>query len=270
MQRGTSFSMPRPFRITALAAAAVALAVWPMSVVGHAAASNPSGPGCHPDWPVVAHNAGGVAVTGTTGLVACANETGQYTGETGIGVTDNGTIWIQAADWEWALARSTDDGATWIDYTVRGPQAWPGCEIGTSAFLPHCSDTESAKTNTVADGFVWVDPATSRVFWSKTYGFAVCSSMNLTDDGKHWHPVTEFACPGGDYEKIGGGPPPPSGNCPSGCAQPTGYPNILYGCANGYTPFFVAGPGRLCCKSLHGGLTWAQAGDGAPVVRSPR
>ena len=114
----------------------------------------------------------------------------------------------------------------------------------------------------MADGFVWVDPTTSRVFWSKTYGFAVCSSLNLTDNGKLWHPVTQFACPGGDYEKIGGGPPPAGG------AKPTGYPNVLYGCANGYAPWFVVGPGRFCWKSLDGGFTWNATG--APVVPSPQ
>jgi hypothetical protein len=276
MHSGRRSSVPRMLRLTAVAMAVLALTLGPTSLVGHAAGSNPAGPGCHPEWPVVTHHAGGQVVTGAAGLIACANETGYYTGETGIGVTDNGTIWVQAADWEWALARSTDDGATWVDYTVRGPQAWPGCEIGTSAFAtPQCSDTESAKTNTVADGFVWVDPATSRVLWSKTYGFATCSSLNVQTDPdprKDWHPVTQFACPGGDYEKIGGGPPPPAANCaPSACAQPTGgYPNILYGCANGYAPWFVAGPGRFCWKSLDGGLTWAQTGDGAPVVPSPQ
>ena len=38
----------------------------------------------------------------------CATETGFYTGETGIGVTRQGTVWFSAANWEWALARSRD------------------------------------------------------------------------------------------------------------------------------------------------------------------
>jgi len=252
-------------RLVAAVVAGLCLTLVPMSIRGLAfgsTAASSNGPGCHSGWPVVAHRAGGQVVQGSTGLVPCATETGYYTGETTIGVTSGGTIWLQAADWEWALARSKDNGASWVDFTVPGPQAWPGCEIGTSALVtPKCSDTESSKYNTVADGFLWVDPTTSRAFWSKTYGFAVCSSLNLSDDGKVWHPVTQFACPGGDYEKIGGGP------APSGGAKPTGYPNVLYGCANGYAPWFVVGPGRFCWKSLDGGFTWNATG--APVVPSP-
>lgn len=217
--------------------------------------------GCDPHRPAVAHRAGAKIVKARPLRIPCASETGFYTGETTIGVTKQGTVWFSAADWEWALVRSRDQGATWERFRVPGPQAYPGCGIGTSAFTP-CDDSQQAKYYTVADAFLWVDPYTSKIFWSKTYGYAMCSSMNMSaDDGRTWVPVTRFACPGGDYEKIGGGPPPPGG------AEPTGYPNVLYACVNGYAPTFVVGPSRVCYKSLDGGHTWQATG--APVTPSP-
>ena len=116
-------------RVCGLLVATVFLVLAPITTGAFSAGSDADGPGCHRDWPVVAHHAGGKVVQDATALTVCANETGYYTGETKIGVTASGTIWIQAADWEWALARSNDDGATWTDWTVQGPQAWPGCEI---------------------------------------------------------------------------------------------------------------------------------------------
>ncbi|MDQ1695521.1 MAG: hypothetical protein QOJ03_874 [Frankiaceae bacterium] len=196
-------------------------------------------------------------------LAVCATETGFFTGETTIAVTKQGTVWMSAANWEWALARSNDKGRHWTAYTVPGPQAFPGCGVGTSA-VTNCDESEQAKYNTVADAFLWADPRTSRLFWSKTYGYAACSSLNFTpSNGRSWHAVTRFACPGGDYEKIAGGPPPAGG------AKPVGYPDVLYGCTNGPAPTFVVGPGRICYKSLDGGLSWSAAGQPLPSPLAP-
>jgi hypothetical protein len=196
-------------------------------------------------------------------LVPCATQTGYYTGETGIGVTRQGTVWFSAANWEWQLARSDDAGAHWQAFTVPGPQADPGCYVGTSA-LNDCDTSEQGKYNTVADAYLYVDPYTSKIFWSKTYGLAVCSSLSMSaDDGATWTPVTRFACPGGDYEKLAAGPRP------AGAAAPTGYPDVVYGCVNGPAPVFVAGPGRVCYKSLDGGATWSPAGAPVPSPLAP-
>lgn len=241
-----------------LAAAVAAAAVVATAPPG--AAARNSDPLCAPERASVTHSAGGRLVKRKPLRVPCASETGYYTGETTIGVTNTGTVWFSAADWEWALVRSKDKGRTWERITPGGPQATPGCFVATSPAT--CQDTQAAKNGTVADGFLWVDPVTSKVFWSKTYGLAVCSSLSMTpDDGRTWQAVPEFACPGADYEKIAGGPAPEGGE------QPVGYPNVLYGCTNGPVPFFVVGPSRTCYKSLDGGREWTFTG--APPVPSP-
>lgn len=241
------------------------LILWTLVSAPAAQAATAPAPGCAPARPAVAYHAGGTLVSpAPLRIVPCATETGYYTGETGIGVTKQGTVWFSAANWEWALAKSEDAGAHWQAFTVPGPQAWPGCQIGTSAITPPCDPSEQAKYNTVADAYLYVDPYTSKIFWSKTYGYAVCSSMNMSaDDGATWYPVTRFACPGGDYEKIAAGPPPAGG------AAPTGYPDVVYTCVNGPAPVFVVGPGRVCYKSLDGGVTWGLAGVPLPSPLAP-
>jgi hypothetical protein len=135
--------------------------------------------------------------------------------------------------------------------------------VGTSA-VAYCDTSEQGRYNTVADAYLYVDPYTSKIFWSKTYGLAVCSSLSMSaDDGATWTPVTRFACPGGDYEKLAAGPPPAGGT------KPTGYPDVVYGCVNGPAPVFVAGPGRVCYRSLDGGVTWSLAGAPVPSPLAP-
>jgi hypothetical protein len=218
-----------------------------------------SNAGCDKQRPTWVHQAGGVVLDQPPTVVPCSTETGFYTGETGIQVAPNGTVWFSAADWEWALARGNLDGKFSM-YRVPGPQAFPGCGVGTTAFTP-CSDRESDRYNTVGDAFVLTDRDTGRTFWSKTYGYAICSSLNYSDDYEYWHAVTRFACPGGDYGKMAAGPPP------AGAPKPTGYPNVVYECVNTYAPTFVVGPARGCFVSLDGGASWNVGG--APVVPSP-
>ena len=142
-----------------------------------------------------------------------------------------------------------------------GPQAYPGCGVGTSA-VSQCDTSESGKNNTVADAFLHVDRDTGRTFWAKTYGYAVCSSLNYGDEDGTWGAQPRAGCPGGDYEKVAAGP------APAGGAKPSGYRNVVYLCTNGPAPTFVVGPARVCFKSLDGGATFSDAG--VPAVPSPQ
>ncbi|MFL5822743.1 MAG: sialidase family protein [Solirubrobacteraceae bacterium] len=234
--------------------------VQPGSALGMTA---PGAAGCAPARSAIAYHAGGRLIRpAPRRLVPCSTETGYFTGETGIGVTKRGTVWFNAANWEWQLARSKDSGAHWQAFTVPGPQAQPGCNFATSAIT--CGTSEASKNNTVADAYLYVDPYTSKIFWSKTYGEATCSSLSMSaDDGASWEAVPQFSCPGGDYEKIAAGPPAAGG------PKPSGYPDVVYGCANGPAPTFVVGPGRVCWKSLDGGETWSVAGMPVPSPLAP-
>ena len=235
-------------------------------------ASAQTAPGCDPALPVVAHRAGGVVVTlpsADTLPVACASVTGYPTSETTLAITGAGTLIFSPAQTENSMARSTDDGATWSLTT-------PAVEQPTGFW------------NTV-DPDVITDRRTGRVFWSHATGpvrdvtalpqvnplpqglgfylaaaegFQVYSS---SDDGVSWTTADYSTAPTGDWEKLGVGPPPPA---TSGAAQPIGYPDVVYLCAN--SPLEVSGPGRLCYRSLDGGKTFQVAGYASPAVGEPQ
>ena len=221
----------------------------------------PPAPNCHPEWPVVAHHAGGEAVAAPALPVSCAFETGYASSESTIAVSGNGTLIYSPAQTENTMARSLDGGHSW-SFT------YPADEQLTSYW------------NTV-DPFVVTDRRTGRVFWAHAtgpvrntelpqgiglvlaaaYGFQVYTSV---DDGASWSTADYQTAPMGDWEQIIIGPPPP---VMTGAAQPVGYPNIVYVCAN--SPVEVSGPGRLCYKSLDGGATFAIAGYVSPTAANP-
>jgi len=224
--------------------------------------------GCDSTLPVVAHRAGGVVVqlpAGDTLPVVCASATGYPTSETTLAVTGAGSLIFSPAQTENSMARSTDGGATWSLTT-------PASEQPTGFW------------NTV-DPDVLADRRTGRVFWAHAtgpvrdetalpqvnplpqgagfylaaaQGFQVYSS---SDDGQTWTTADYSTAPTGDWEKLGVGPPP------AAAAQPAGYPDVVYLCAN--SPLEVSGPGRLCYKSLDGGATFQIAGYTSPTASNP-
>jgi hypothetical protein len=224
-----------------------------------------NGPGCHAAWPVVAHRAGGAIVTlpaGSTLPIACAVETGYATSESTLAVAGGGALVYSPAETENSVARSTDRGATWS-------LAYPANEQPTSFW------------NTV-DPDVVADRRTGRAFWAHAtgpvrnegglpqgagfwlaaaYGFQVYTSA---DAGKTWSTADYQTAPTGDWEKLAVGPAP---SPLTGAAQPSGYPGVVYLCAN--SPLEVSGPGRLCYKSLDGGATFAIAGYSSPSPSNP-
>jgi hypothetical protein len=211
---------------------------------------------------VVAHHPGGGPASAPPGApVACAVETGYPSSESSIALTRRALIYSPAQT-ENSIARSLDEGASWSLTS-------PADEQPTSFW------------NTV-DPFVIADRRTGRAFWAHVtgpvrnegglpqgsgfllaaaYGFQVYTS---TDDGRSWTTADYQTAPMTDWEKVFVGPPPAAS---TGAAQPVGYPDIVYICAN--SPVEVSGPGRLCYKSLDGGATFAVAGYNSPSAGEP-
>ena len=245
------------------AAAAVAATLLPASTLTAAAApAAVAATGCHLDWPVIVHHGSGQRIqlpTGTSLPVACATETGHETSESSVAVTNTGAIFYSPAQSENSMARSLDGGASWS--LVQPPVM-----------------QYTALWNTV-DPYVIVDRRTGRIFWvhvtgptrttpllvsnsplppsistgiAFAYGFQVYSTA---DDGRTWTTADYSTAPMTDWEKIFSGPPRPAS---TGAPQPAGYPDVVYVCAN--SPFEVAGPGRLCYRSLDGGVSFSPAG----------
>ena len=248
----------RPAAVAALLAGAVAQAPEANAATVRIA-------GCTTALPVVAHRAGGVAAKlprGARRPVACVSETGYATSESTIAVTKDGALVYSPAESENSMARSLNGGARWSLTT-------PAVEQHTDWW------------NTV-DPDVIADPRTGRVFWSHAtgpfrnenelpeetgfylaaaYGFQVYSS---SDDAASFTTAEYSTAPTGDWEKVFVGPPPPAS---TGAAQPSGYPDVVYMCAN--SPAEVTGPGRLCYKSLDGGVTFEIAGYTSPTATNP-
>jgi hypothetical protein len=250
-------------RLLALALTALGLAA---TSAGAQAPAGGGDVGCHSQWPVVAHHAGGVLVSpGSTVPVACAADTGFETSESTLAVTNTGAIFYSPAHTENSDAVSSDGGGSW-------GLSYPPDEQYTSLW-----NTD--------DPFLTVDRRTGRVFWSHAtgdlrttpilvsnsplpngvptalayaHGFQVYSTP---DDGRTWRTASYSEEPTGDWDKLAVGPPPPGG------AKPSGYPDVVYMCAN--APFEVSGPGSDCYKSLDGGATFSLAGYVFPSAAEP-
>jgi hypothetical protein len=250
---------------SAVAALASVAALFVGASATSARASVATVAGCSRSLPVVAHRAGGGVVKLPKGdrlPVACATETGYATSESSLAVTNNGVLVYSPAETENSMARSSNGGASWS-------LTYPAVEQPTSFW------------NTV-DPYVISDRRTGRVFWAHAtgpvrnegglpeeagfwlaaaYGFQVYSS---SDDAKTFTTADYQTAPTGDWEKVFVGPPPPAS---TGAAQPVGYPDVVYLCAN--SPLEVSGPGRLCYKSLDGGITFTAAGYTSPTASNP-
>jgi hypothetical protein len=250
---------------TAFAAVAVAttLIACVFASAGHAWAATIVG--CKRSLPVLAHRAGGAIVKLPKGdrlPVPCETETGYASSESSLAVTKDGALVYSPAETENSMARSLNDGGAWS-------LTYPAQEQPTSFW------------NTV-DPYVVADRRTGRVFWSHAtgpvrnegglpeesgfylaaaYGFQVYTS---SDDAKTFTTADYQTAPTGDWEKVFVGPPPPAS---TGAAQPVGYPDVVYLCAN--SPLEVSGPGRLCYKSLDGGITFSPAGYTSPTASNP-
>ena len=235
------------------------------SLAAPARAAAPAPVGCNSRWPVMAHHAGGARVRSPGPLpIPCATETGYATSETTIAATPGGSLYFSPANSENSLGRSSDKGASWF---LADPQQMQYTSLW----------------NTV-DPDVIVDRRTGRVFWVRATGdlrtapilvdesplgwqaatataYAHGFQVYSTNDGQNWVTADYQHEATGDWEKIYVGPPA------AGAPQPSGYPDVVYMCAN--APFEVSGPGRDCYRSLDGGRTFALAGYVLPSASSP-
>lgn len=252
---------------TALAVLAAGLLVPTAS----AARSTPSLHGCHRGWAVRSFRAG----IGTTYAahvkrvpVACGFRTGYATSETTLAVTRSGAMLFSPANSENTLARSTDGGRRW---RLVGPTVLQYTTLW----------------NTV-DPQVVIDPRTGRLFWvhatyavhiteplpdqspaawlvplavADAHGFQVYSSVN---QGRTWRTADYSQANTADWEKLFVGRPRPA---ETGAPQPHGYPDVVYMCAN--APQEIFGPGRVCYRSLDGGVTFTSLGLEVPSASSP-
>lgn len=103
------------------------------------------------------------------------------------------------------------------------------------------------------DPWVWVDPATDRVFHAPLY--VVCTWVAWSDDeGQSWAgtPLGGCGTPAHDHQKLTSGPPPPG-------VETQGFPSVVYYAYNSFR-----GEGTVVATSLDGGLTW-----GREVVAHP-
>ena len=221
--------------------------------------------GCNPSWPVVAHRAGGMVVKLPAGAalpVACGDQTGYATSESTLAIAGDGALIYSPAETENSMARSSDGAASW-------QLTYPAVEQPTSFW-------NTIDPDVVADrrtGWVFWSHATGPVrnegslpdgsgFWlAAAYGFQAYTSR---DNGLTWSTADYSTAPTGDWEKVFVGPAPPAS---TGAAQPVGYPDVVYLCAN--SPLEVSGPGRLCYKSLDGGATFTIAGYASPTASNP-
>ncbi|HVL49853.1 MAG TPA: sialidase family protein [Candidatus Thermoplasmatota archaeon] len=161
-----------------------------------------------------------------------------YTGQDGVeptvGVTKDGTLFVSAGTFRnnnplglpWTLVmKSEDKGLTWKSTGPRLPNGDPNPPI-------------------TFDPYVYVDPATDRVFTVDLYALA-CNWLSYSDDkGQSWI-TNPIACGDPlvvDHQTIVAGKPKITPVTPA-------YPNLLYICINHVYK-------SSCARSIDGGLSF--------------
>ena len=192
--------------------------------------------------PGVAHHAGGRPEPSPARPIPQGVQfpTGEVAREPSIGITRDGSIFVDAWDGETALdkiLRSSDGGRTW--------KVLP---------LPVGDGAESE------DPLLYIDPRTDRLFAFELT--LPCSAIFMSDDGGAKF-GQGLACNHADHQTLFAGPPPAGG------AKPAGYPNVVYYCAIDGGASAAAGV-TACSKSLDGGLTYTRTATPAYVSDGTR
>ncbi|MFN2616723.1 MAG: sialidase family protein [Thermoleophilaceae bacterium] len=251
--------MRRPkIRVAALVAAVLALPG--AGVAAGKPRSAAPGPGCDPARPAVAHHAAGAVLDRQPrgAPIPCMTFTGPTTDSAALGVTAAGTAFYAPIEYvdpnpvpapakiamPTIVARSHDLGEHW-DRVVAGS--------GDAPLPPHGGLTD----------WLSVDPETSRV-WYATPSAPCGATLSWSDDeGATWDNLDNVGCPAQGANALIEGP------APAGGAEPTGYPHVVYYCANaGEVP--LGDQSWLAChKSLDGGRSFHSTG-GTPDKIPPR
>lgn len=202
-------------------------------------------PGCDTNRSAVAHRPGGALVGDPEGPVPvpCLTRTGSGSFEPTMGITDNGTAFVYPGSDSLgirtapnAVARTTDEGASW------------------EQLVPSAGGQPTHHGS--LDPYLYVDPATGRIFVDDLLPAANCSVLSWSDDGGATWSHSYAGCAEFDHQTIFAGPPTVSGT--------VGYPNVVYRCA--YNPGATGNSprsGSTCQRSLDGGRTWLPPGGPA-------
>ncbi len=180
----------------------------------------------------VTHRAGGIEITSGAAVKKAPDarvyRTGHGAWEPTMGITKKGNVFINADGP--SIIGSTNEGASW-----------------KTVFDGHF---------TTADPYMYVDPATSRIFANDLV--PPCHLVSFSDDeGKTWTTAPPAGCMvNEDHQTIFAGPAPEGGD------KPDGYKNVVYLCAIG-GGISAASTGSICSKSLDGGMTFIPTGTPA-------
>ena len=156
----------------------------------------------------------------------------EKTFEPTMGAAPDGSLYFSttpgrgvAAGFGAGISRSTDGGASWTDVSA----------TVADRRMP-------LETN---DPYIYVDPATGRIFEFHMAPILACATLSYSDDaGSTWttNPVGCGPTGAWDHQTMVAATPR--------TLATTGYPNILHQCVN-------AVYAEMCSRSLDGGLTWS-------------
>jgi hypothetical protein len=225
-------------RLLALAGLAMLAGAW---TPAEAAA------GCAPHRPAVAHRAGGAVLARQPDNppIPCIDVVGRTSESASVGIGRTGSLFFAPLNTNTSappqntlegpenVVRSRDGGGTWATLSSGGPT--------TGGFVPP---------------WMHVDPQTSRIWFSTTLPTLCGARISWSDDdGDTWRTNPAVGCPAQGANKVLEGPPP------RGAAKPTGYPHVVYFCANGQDTMAST---VYCYRSLDGGQSFTAVASPDP------
>ncbi|HVA60117.1 MAG TPA: sialidase family protein [Mycobacteriales bacterium] len=220
--------------------------------------------GCDPARPAIAYYSGGVVLSPQprNPPVPCGVSTGFAGAESHIVVLNDGAVVFVPAVQPAGLA-GTNAGPVPIDPNTQTNASPAGLALSADAGAHWAMLRPAGITWNPTDHSIYVDPVTGRLFFedyspdpqAPALGPNQSGPAHLLwsgDGGRTWHytVINEVALP--ENPRFA------SAIAPAGQPRPTGYPDVVYFCANtnvGFTSPVIGG--RLCFKSMDGGSTFS-------------